>query len=175
MRAVSGSGLRPVAGAAETDHRADPTASRGLAASRPMEILFVEDSPTYARLTMGALENGRIPHRMNWLQDGADALDFLLRRGRFADAPRPDLVLLDLGLPGLSGQDVLAAIRGDAALRTLPVVVMTASQSLDDRLDCELLEVEGYLTKPVDLPKFLRLVWQLREFWRDDMLLPTSA
>jgi CheY-like chemotaxis protein len=84
-------------------------------------------------------------------------------------------VLLDLNLPGLNGQDVLAAIRTDAALRSLPVVVMTSSQSLDDRLDCELLEVEGYLTKPVDLPKFLRLVWQLREFWRDDMLLPTSA
>ncbi|MEX0718319.1 MAG: response regulator [Planctomycetaceae bacterium] len=142
---------------------------------RPMEILMVEDSLTAARVTIGALKCGRFEHRLTWLKDGTTALDFLFRRGRYRRAPRPDLVLLDLGLPGIDGLEVLAHIRSDAELRALPVVVMTASTASEDVLECERLGVESYLTKPVDLVKFLGLVQELRSYWSDDMIVPVGA
>src|SRR3990172_10858989 len=138
----------------------------------PMEILMVEDSLTFARITMGALRQGQIHHRFTWLTDGEEALEFLHRRGKYARAPRPDLVLLDLGLPKIDGRDVLADIRSDDDLRTIPVVVMTASTSGEDRIESERLEVEAYLTKPVDLRKFLALVKDLKNYWREDVALP---
>jgi CheY-like chemotaxis protein len=140
-----------------------------------MEILMVEDSLMFARITMGALRNANIQHRMTWLTDGEEALAFLRREGRFAHAPRPDLVLLDLGLPGRDGREVLADLRGDADLATLPVVVMTASTEEDDVRACEELDVEQYLVKPVDLAKFLNVVQELKRFWHEDMIVPTLA
>ena len=100
---------------------------------RPMEILMVEDSLTAARLTMGALTKGQIQHRMTWLKSGEDALEFLRKEGRYARAPRPDLILLDLGLPGISGKDVLAATKADVSLQEIPVVILTASTAPEDR------------------------------------------
>lgn len=142
---------------------------------RPMEILLVEDSLTAARVTMGALRNGRIKHRLTWLSDGNEALEFLFRRGKFLHAPQPDLLLLDLGLPGKDGREVLAEIRHDEQLRTIPVVIMTASTDENDLLASEELAVESYLTKPVDLAKFLFVIGELRRFWHADMILPTAA
>jgi len=141
--------------------------------ARQLEVLMVEDSLTFARVTMGALKKGEIDHRMTWLRDGNDALEFLYRTGRFAHAPRPDLILLDLSLPGLDGRELLVEIKSDGDMRQIPLVVMTASTDETDRLRCEELAVDAYLTKPVDLDKFLWLIRRLRRFWRDATLLST--
>lgn len=140
---------------------------------RPMEILFVEDSLTSARLTMGALKKGAVQHRLTWLTNGAEALEFLHRRGKFVRAPRPDLILLDLGLPIKDGREVLTEIKADERLRDIPVVVMTASTSEEDVAASERLQVESYMTKPVDMVKFLKLVRDLERFWHADLILPT--
>lgn len=143
------------------------------AVGRPMEILLVEDSLVSARIAMGALRNGNVQHRMTWLSDGIDALDFIRQRGRFSRAPRPDLILLDLGLPRKDGREILAEIKADDALSTIPVVVLTASTDYDDYLASEQLHVEGYMTKPVDLEKFMHLIKELKEFWHAGVIIPT--
>jgi len=140
---------------------------------RPMEILLVEDSLTSATFTMGALKKGQVQHRLTWLPDGEEALEFLYRRGKFARAPRPDLVLLDLEMPKKNGREVLTVIRGDEELKGIPVVIMTSSTAEEDIAATEQLQVEGYLTKPVDLDKFLNLVRELKRFWHADMVLPS--
>jgi len=141
---------------------------------RPMEILLIEDSLSSARLTIGALKRGKVQHRLTWLTDGSEAIEFLSRSGKFARAPRPDLILLDLELPGRHGREVLSDIKSDAELRTIPVVVLTGSTAAEDLEATRRLEVEGYLTKPVDLEKFLKLVRELERFWHADMILPTA-
>ncbi len=142
------------------------------AVGRPMEILLVEDSLVSATITIGALKKGKIAHRLTWLPDGEEALEFLFQKGKFVRAPRPDLVLLDLGLPKCDGREVLRRVRGDEQLKNVPIVVVTASDSDDDIAQGEELQVEGYLIKPVDLQKFLGLVEQLRHHWHADMILP---
>ena len=139
---------------------------------RPMEVLMVEDSLTAAKLTMGALTKGHVAHHMTWVKTGEDALEFVRHAGKYARAPRPDLILLDLGLPGISGKDVLAAVKDDDALRDIPVVVLTASIDPADRADVEHFDVAAYLTKPVDLEKFLWLVKELKQFWLSEVILP---
>lgn len=139
---------------------------------RPMEVLMVEDSLTSAKLTMGALTKGQVAHHMTWVKSGEDALEFVRRHGRFTRAPRPDLILLDLGLPGISGKDVLAAVKEDESLCGIPVVVMTASIDPADRADVEHFDVAAYLTKPVDLEKFLWLVKELKQYWLAEVILP---
>lgn len=145
------------------------------AVGRPMEILMIEDSLTFARITMGALRNGNIAHRFTWLTDGEEALEFLHRRAKFVRAPRPDVILLDLRLPKIDGRNVLATIKSDDGLRSIPVVIMTASTSDEDRIESERLDVEAFLTKPVDLDKFLGLVKELKSFWHEDMILPATG
>ena len=141
---------------------------------RPMEILLVEDSILSARITIGALRRGSIQHRLTWLSDGAEALEFLYRRGMFSRAPQPDLILLDLGLPGRDGREVLREIRADERLRRVPVVVLTGSTDEEDQVVSEQLQVEKYLIKPVDLEKFLELVQELNRFWHEDMIVPSA-
>ncbi len=141
---------------------------------RPMEILLVEDSLTAARLTMGSLKSGQVQHRLTWVTNGEDALEFLQQQGKFGRAPRPDLVLLDLGLPRRDGREVLQEIRADKSLAGIPVVVLTASTDQEDRLASERLQVEAYLTKPVNFKKFLAVVDKLSRFWHADMILPTG-
>jgi chemotaxis family two-component system response regulator Rcp1 len=141
---------------------------------RPMEILLVEDSLTAARLTMGGLRSGQVQHRLTWITNGEEALEFVRQSGKFSRAPRPDLILLDLGLPKLDGREVLRAIRSDPSLTGIPVVVLTASTDQEDRLASERLQVESYLTKPVNLEKFLAVVDKLSRFWHADMILPTA-
>ena len=137
-----------------------------------MEILLIEDSLVSARLTMGALRRGGIQHRLTWLSDGEESLEFLLQNGKYVHAPRPDLILLDLELPKKDGRELLADVKANDALRSIPVVVLTSSTSSEDMLQSERLEVEAYLTKPVDLEKFLKLVRNLSRFWHADMILP---
>lgn len=136
---------------------------------RPMEILLVEDSLTFARLAIGALKNGCVPHRLTWLTDGADAWEFLKRRGIYVNAPRPDLLLLDLKLPGLDGTELLARLRADVDLKPLPVIVMTGE---GDAFAVSGLPVEAFLTKPLAFDKFLEIVRQLSVYWQADMLTP---
>ena len=142
--------------------------------SRPMEILLVEDDLLQVRLTIEAVNRGAFRHRLTAVRDGQEALDFLFRRGVFRQAPRPDLVLLDLRLPKMDGLDVLAEIKRDEEIRHIPVVVMTSSEDDQDRKLCESHEVEAYMTKPVNLNKFLIVVTQLRRYWREDMVLPQA-
>lgn len=142
---------------------------------RPMEILLVEDSLMAARLTIGALKKGSFEHRLTWLSDGNDALDFLARRGKYTQAPRPDLILLDLGLPGRDGRQVLLEIRANKELEGIPVVIMTSSTDETDITRTQELQVESYLVKPVDLDSFLALVQELKRFWlSEELILPGS-
>lgn len=141
---------------------------------RPMEILLLEDSLDDARLTFEAFKSGDVQCRLTWLRDGEEAMEFLDHRGKFARAPRPDLILLDLGLPKKDGREVLAEIKAREELHSIPVVVMTSSRAHEDMLKTELLQVEGYLLKPVDLGKFLTLVRELKRFWMTDVILPVS-
>ena len=139
---------------------------------RAMEILLVEDSLTFARLAIGALKSGQVQHRLTWLADGAEAWEFLKRRGPYTSAPRPDLLLLDLKLPGLDGTELLARLRADADLKTLPVIVMTGE---GDSFATGELPVEAFLTKPLAFDKFLDIVRQLSAFWQHDMLVPAHV
>lgn len=139
---------------------------------RPMEILLVEDSLMFARIAIGAMQQGHVQHRLTWLNDGSEAMRFLHREGKYAVAPRPDLLLLDLKLPGLDGRELLAKVRSDPELKSLPVVVMTGEGEQTQLGD---LSVEAFLTKPLDLPKFIEIVQKLSNFWKADMVLPSAA
>jgi CheY-like chemotaxis protein len=139
---------------------------------RPMEILLVEDSFTDAALTIRALERGKVRHRLTLVRDGEEAIEFLKRQGRFARAPRPDMILLDLNLPKIDGRELLAAIKAEDSLNNIPVVIMTGSQDYEDELRSQQLNVEGFVTKPVDMPKFLSLVKDLKDYWMSDVILP---
>src|ERR1051326_8870209 len=118
---------------------------------RPMEILMVEDNLADARLAIEALRDGNFKHRLTLVWDGDEAMTFLRREGGFARVPQPDLILLDLDLPKKDGRELLAEIREDAEFKSIPVVVLTASRLHEDRIRGELLQVEGYMNKPVDL------------------------
>jgi CheY-like chemotaxis protein len=142
---------------------------------RPMEILLIEDNFTDAALTIRALERGNVRHRLTLVRDGAEALEFLRRQGRFARAPRPDLILLDLNLPRIDGRELLSDIKADDHLSSIPVVIMTGSDDYEDELRSQRLNVEGYITKPVDMPKFLGLVKELKDYWMSDVILPNSC
>jgi CheY-like chemotaxis protein len=142
---------------------------------RPMEILLVEDDLLQARLAIEAIHRGNFPHRTTVIRDGQEALDFLFRRRIFRQAPRPDLILLDLRLPKVVGLDVLAELRADIDLQAIPVVIMTTSQAEQDRLQCDELQVQAYVTKPINLNSFLSLIRQLKRFWHADMILPSAV
>ncbi|HEX7379694.1 MAG TPA: response regulator [Pirellulales bacterium] len=139
---------------------------------RPMEILLVEDGLVDASVTIGALKKGHVQHRMTLIRDGAEAMEFLRREGKFARAPRPDLILLDLGLPKKDGREVLQEIKSDPELSGIPVVIMTSSEDEEDRVQSEILGVDSFITKPVDLEKFLAVVRQLKRFLHADLILP---
>jgi chemotaxis family two-component system response regulator Rcp1 len=139
---------------------------------RPMEILLIEDNLADARLAIEALKVGRVKHRLTLVRDGVEAMEFLYQQGRFARAPRPDLILLDLELPLKDGREVLVEVKTDLRLSSIPVVILTASQDHADLLRSQLLQVDGYMTKPVDLGKFLTLVRELQRFWMSDVVLP---
>lgn len=136
-----------------------------------MEILLVEDSLMFARIAIGALQKGPIQHRLTWLSDGSEAMRFLQREGKYATAPHPDLLLLDLKLPGLDGRELLAKVRADEQLKSLPVVVMTGD---GEKAQLGELRVEAFLTKPLDLATFIEIIQKLSGFWKADMVLPPA-
>ena len=141
---------------------------------RPMELLLIEDSLVSGRLASGAIRLCAFEHRLTWLRDGQEAIDFLSQSGRFSKAPRPDLVLLDLVLPSRSGREILELIRHSELLKTLPVVVMTGEAGEEDEAACRSLQVEAYLPKPIDVSKFTHVIEGLRHHWQADMILPST-
>ena len=140
--------------------------------SRPVEILLVEDNPGDVRLTREALREGKVRNNLYVASDGVDALAFLRREGQYADAVRPDLILLDLNLPRKDGREVLQEIKADATLRYIPVVVLTSSQAEQDILRAYDLHANCYVTKPVDLDQFIRVVESIEDFWFTIVKLP---
>ena len=140
--------------------------------SRSIEILLVEDNPGDARLTIEAMREAKMSNRIHVVEDGVEAMQFLRREGRFGDAPRPDLILLDLNLPKKDGRAVLAEVKTDPALRRIPVVVLTTSRAEEDVLKAYDLHANAYVTKPVDLTQFMKIVAQIEEFWIKVVVLP---
>lgn len=139
---------------------------------RPLEVLLVEDDLEDAGLTFEALRQGEVPCRISLVRDGEEALEFLRKSGKYARAPRPDVILLDIQLPKLDGRGVLAVIKKDDDLKAIPVVVMTVSAAHKEILEGEDLHVESYLTKPFDLQQFLSVVKSLRRYLLEDVILP---
>jgi two-component system, chemotaxis family, response regulator Rcp1 len=131
----------------------------------PIEILLVEDNPGDIRLTKEALRDGKIGNHLHVVMDGADAMAFLRKEGPFAGVPTPDLVLLDLNLPKKSGREVLDEIKHDDLLKHIPVVILTSSQAESDVLSSYRLRANAFVTKPVNLEQFLKVVQSIEHFW----------
>lgn len=140
--------------------------------SVPIELLLVEDNEGDVLLTQEALERAKVRNTMTVVGDGVEAMDFLRRKGRFNDAPRPDLILLDLNLPRMDGREVLQELKNDPDLRRIPVVVLTTSRAEEDVLRSYSLHANCYITKPVDLQQFLSVVRSISEFWLQVVRLP---
>ncbi|MFD7747758.1 response regulator [Streptomyces sp. NPDC059698] len=140
--------------------------------AQPIEVLLVEDDPGDELMTREAFEDNKIRNTLHVVRDGQEALDFLYRRGEYGDAPRPDLVLLDLNLPKYDGRQVLEQIKGDPELSLIPVVVLTTSSAEEDILRSYKLHANAYVTKPVDLDQFIAAVRQIDEFFVTVVRLP---
>jgi CheY-like chemotaxis protein len=141
---------------------------------RPVEILLVEDSPSDTELTVEALKQAKVRNHLSTVEDGMQAMEFLRRQGPFAGAPRPDLIMLDLNLPRKNGREVLAEIKADPDLKTIPVVVLTTSRAEQDVLRAYQLSANCYITKPVDFDQFLNVVRSIESFWLFVVTLPPA-
>jgi len=137
-----------------------------------VKILLVEDNPGDVRLTREAFKENKVLNELYVVKDGVAAMAFLRRESKYADAPRPDLVLLDLNLPKKDGREVLAEIKADDDLRTIPVVVLTTSENEDDVRKMYSLHANCFITKPVDLDRFIDVVKSVEEFWLTVVRLP---
>ncbi|MBU0508830.1 response regulator [bacterium] len=139
---------------------------------RPIEILLVEDSPADVRLTMETLKDGKISNHMNVVWDGVEALQYLRQLAHFRNAVRPDLILLDLNLPKLDGRDVLREIKADENLQTIPVIILTTSDSEQDIVAGYNQHANCYIVKPVKLDQFVEVVKSIEDFWLSIVRLP---
>src|SRR4051812_43614485 len=144
-------------------------------AGAPVEILLVEDTPGDERLTREALKEGKVYSNLHWVKDGVDALEFLRRQGKHGAAPRPDIILLDLNLPKKDGREVLQEIKKDDSLKRIPVVILTTSKAEEDVLKTYNLHANCYVTKPVDLEKFIVVVKSIDAFWLTVVTLPNGS
>jgi len=139
---------------------------------KPIRILIVEDSPSDAFIVNEALEQGQVPTELFAVHDGVEAMEFLRHQGKYADAPRPDIILLDLNMPRKDGREVLAEIKTDEKLKDIPVIVLTSSAADQDVLTAYRLHANCYLAKPVDFSKFKDLVRTIETFWFKNVTLP---
>ena len=139
---------------------------------RPVEFLLVEDNPGDVRLTQEALKDSKVRNNLNVLGDGLSALAFLRRQHPYENAPRPDIILLDLNLPKMDGRELLSHIKADPKLKRIPVVVITSSEAEQDILRTYDLHVNCYVTKPVDLDQFIKVVQSIETFWLTIVQLP---
>jgi len=140
--------------------------------SEAIEVLLVEDNPGDVRLTREALKEGKVRNNLSVAPDGVEALAFLRRQGKYADAPRPDVILLDLNLPKKDGREVLEEVKADPALRSIPVVILTSSDAERDIVRAYSLHANCYITKPVDLDQFITVVKSIEDFWFTIVKLP---
>jgi CheY-like chemotaxis protein len=138
----------------------------------PIEVLLVEDNPGDVELTSLALAEGKLIVNLSVVEDGVTALEFLYRQGKYATAPTPDLVLLDLNLPKKSGHEVLAEVKASEALRRIPVVILTTSQAEEDILGAYNHYANCYITKPVNFEQFIKVVKSLEDYWFTIVKLP---
>jgi len=142
---------------------------------KPIEILLVEDNPGDVRLTQEALKEGKVRNNLRVAWNGVEALACLRGEGEYASAVRPDLILMDLNLPLKDGREVLREIKSDPSLRRIPIVILTTSQAEEDILRAYDLHVNCYITKPVDLDQFIRIVRSIEDFWLSVVRLPTEG
>ena len=142
---------------------------------RPIEILLVEDNPGDVMLTREAFEEGKISNNLNHVADGEEALAYLRKQGPYTHHPTPDLVLLDLNIPRKSGLEVLEEVKRDENLRNIPIVVLTTSEAEADILRSYHSHANAYITKPVDLEQFIKVVRTLEEFWLVVVRLPPNG
>jgi chemotaxis family two-component system response regulator Rcp1 len=147
----------------------------GQTTGRSIEILLVEDNPGDVRLTVEALRDSKVQNKLYVARDGMEATAFLCREGKYADAPRPDLILLDLNLPKKDGPEVLAEIKEDPALKHIPVVILTSSKAEEDIIKTYNLHANCYITKPIDLEQFMTVVNSIRDFWLTIVKLPMEG
>jgi chemotaxis family two-component system response regulator Rcp1 len=137
-----------------------------------LDILLVEDNPGDVRLTQEALKENKLHNNLHVTRNGVEAMAFLRQEGKYAEAPRPGLVLLDLNLPRKDGREVLAEMKSDEALRRIPVVILTTSQAEEDILKTYDLHANCYITKPVDLDRFIKVIQSIKDFWLAIVKLP---
>jgi CheY-like chemotaxis protein len=145
------------------------------AQAKAVEILLVEDNPGDADLAKDALESSRVLNKLHVVADGVEAMEFLRGQGRHKDMVRPDLILLDLNLPRKDGREVLAEIKSDEDLKSIPVVILTTSKAEADILMTYNLHGNCFITKPIDLEQFLKVVKSIEDFWLTIVKLPTTA
>ena len=138
----------------------------------PVEILLIEDSPSDAALTMEALQSSRILNKITRVVDGIEAMEYLKQQGKFANAPRPDLIMLDLNLPKKDGREILRELKSDPSLKLLPIIVLTTSKADKDIAQSYQLNANCYITKPVDFPHFIEVVESIEQFWLTVVTLP---
>lgn len=143
--------------------------------ARPVEILLIEDSPSDTELTIEALKEGKVRNHLSIVEDGVQALEFLRRQGEYGEVPRPDLIMLDLNLPRKDGREVLAEIKSDESLKTIPVVVLTTSRAEQDVLEAYTHHANCFITKPVDFEQFLQVVRSIESFWLMLVTLPQAT
>jgi len=141
-------------------------------AGRPVGILLIEDNPGDVRLAIEALKASEVAHNLHVVGDGVEALQFLYRKGKYGDAPRPDIILLDLNLPKKDGREVLAEIKQDEDLKRIPVVVLTTSEAEEDILKVYNLHANCYVKKPSELDQFIKHMRAIQDFWFDTCNLP---
>jgi len=142
---------------------------------RAIDILMVEDNPGDVRLTQEGLKDGKVLNNLHVVGNGVEAMAFLRQEGKYADAPRPDVILLDLNMPRMNGREVLAEIKGDEKLRRIPVVILTVSKAEEDILKSYDLNANCYITKPLDLDQFMKVVKSIEEFWLTIVTLPPNG
>jgi len=143
-------------------------------AARPIDILLVEDDPGDELITREAFEHNKLKNRLHVAHDGEEGLDYLYRRGAYQDAPRPDLILLDLNLPKYDGRQLLEQVKSDPDLSRIPVVMLTTSSVEEDILRGYQLHANAYVTKPVDLDQFISAIRQIDEFFLEVVRLPQA-
>jgi len=140
---------------------------------QPIVVLLVEDDPADEMMTREAFEENRVSNDLRVVRDGEEALDFLYRRGQHVDAPRPDLILLDLNLPKYDGREILSRIKNDEDLRAIPTVILTTSKAEEDIVRSYQLHANAYVTKPVDFVQFIDVVRQIDSFFVSIVKLPS--